>query len=744
MTYEETKYYFANPAIYLFPRSLKYLLKEEKKTKNGVETTEKKCELNDILSTYKVDNKYCFAGKYFKEIEKRVYLDLNNYNETNNEFTVIKKFCVGFLAKQGDTYKFTDKNGVYCPLDLKCESSDSNITAYLKYDNKDNSADPKTPISISLTQVENRIKEVSLVIKYSADSILSEKSNLTIYAKHANSNDWNKNNILELQLYRNNEKSLADFKQSFGKDTDFFILPRANPSDNQKKCIQQLKIINNQVFSRNKKFGDSFSFINETDNFIKDDDTFDKVSYTKLKNNIFNSINCFRTNDTNSSIGCRSNNVIGNFKTVYDFNFSSFGSNDKFIEYLSDNYGISINDLKGTVLDRNFLLGSCVSQNPYARYEGIVNLYSHVVVPFVNDFRNQLQSFLNHNVEYLSCPAYNKNYHRGPLTINNISKCLYVGESPTVKTLSSIFQGYTGNNNLPQNSVVEFFPGKDEHCFNTESENYYKISSVTIPNYGTKSFTESDNVYIKLSYENKKLCLDSNNACNRGNYTSSLEVTDPRDIVAINNYNNSGLPYFMFGAMEKWNNGQNQKYKKMTKEQLFSWNENADNWYSYENKPNTEYFGIDCSGLVVNCLLSIKDEPNRAIRFYSANSTGNELEVNATMMGGNDNCRQIPINITSDNETNTIIQKSDVVYVAGDHIGICDEGNILASFGNDYLSSEKRQDRYFNVIHNYGTENVRLSNDTLCTKSFFCKTIEGPANHWNLNTLNYSRIYLWN
>ena len=122
------------------------------------------------------------------------------------------------------------------------------------------------------------------------------------------------------------------------------------------------------------------------------------------------------------------------------------------------------------------------------------------------------------------------------------------------------------------------------------------------------------------------------------------------------------------------------------------------------------------------------------------------IEVNCKKMNirGNDNCRQIPSNITSDNETNTIIQKSDVVYVAGAHIGICDEGNILASFGNDYLSSEKRQDRYFNVIHNYGTENVRLSNDTLCTKSFFCKTIEGPANHWNLNTLNYSRIYLWN
>lgn len=51
MTFESIKYYFANPTIYLFPRSLKYLLKEEKKTVYGVETAEKKCELNDILTT---------------------------------------------------------------------------------------------------------------------------------------------------------------------------------------------------------------------------------------------------------------------------------------------------------------------------------------------------------------------------------------------------------------------------------------------------------------------------------------------------------------------------------------------------------------------------------------------------------------------------------------------------------------------------------------------------------------------
>ena len=33
---------------------------------------------------------------------------------------------------------------------------------------------------------------------------------------------------------------------------------------------------------------------------------------------------------------------------------------------------------------------------------------------------------------------------------------------------------------------------------------------------------------------------------------------------------------------------------------------------------------------------------------------------------------------------------------------------------------------------------------SICTKGFFYKTIEGLANHWNVNNLNFSRIYLWN
>ena len=105
MSYEYYRY-CANPPINFFPRALKDLFKEEKTTVDGVETTEKKCELKEILSTYEDGDSYTLAGKKFKKIENRIYLDLGKINESSNEYTVTKKVCVGFLAKHNDTYDF--------------------------------------------------------------------------------------------------------------------------------------------------------------------------------------------------------------------------------------------------------------------------------------------------------------------------------------------------------------------------------------------------------------------------------------------------------------------------------------------------------------------------------------------------------------------------------------------------------------------------------------------------------------
>ena len=507
MSYESTTYYFANPTILMFPRGLKYLLKEEKKTENGVEITEKKCELNEILTTYKDDDNYCLAGKYFKEIEKRIYLDLNTYNATNNEYTVIKKFCVGFLSKQGDTYKFTDKNAYFYSIDLKCESSDSSITAYLKYDNTDNSADPNSPISINMNNVENRIKELSLIIKYSADSILPTKANLKIYAKHSNSNDWKATFVL--QMYRNVEDSLDNFKtDSSDKDTDFFVLPRVNPSANQKNCIRQLQIINNQVFARNASLTD-FQFIEEIGEIEKtipdpNDDTKTILKHIdeNMEKNARNSLTAFKY-DPETNKGCKSGNKISNIntcyiQTVYPYNFSNYGQQKDLIEYLNNEYSIETDKLQGRIYDRNFLFGNYKNNETDAKIEGIVNLYRKVVVQFINNFQNTLTTFQEFSNEWLSCPKYNKNYKRGSLEIQSgMNKCIYNNNNAI--NLATIGYNSTQNNNsLPVGTIVTFKQGEDENAFNTQGENFYKIESVTIQGTRYPSNGEFSNYKIKL------------------------------------------------------------------------------------------------------------------------------------------------------------------------------------------------------------------------------------------------------
>lgn len=563
--------YYANPKIYFFPRSVNDLLDEEKKTVDGVETVEKKCGLKNILSTYEDDKDYAFGDRHFKNIESRMYLDLwNNYQ--GNEYTVAKKVCIGLLSKRDGRLCFMDKETRSYFLELACEiSGNSQLTAYLKADGMDNSSSSDSSLVINMNPIENRIKELAIIVKYRDDTELPESAELKIRAKFCSAKEWKE--TFTLSLYRNSESSLDDFRQNPGKkDTDFFVLPRVAPSANQKNCIKQLQILNNQVLARNKKLT-SFKFIRETGHFLKDDGMVDTASFDTLTNNISKSIDSFKS--------CRSDNEIGDFKTVYSYNFYNYGQNEAILKYININYSIAMDEIKGRVLDRTFLFGSCIAQNPHAKYEGIVNLYREVVVPFINDFTNQLNNFLYHNVAYLSCPAYNENYHRGSLTIiNSMVKYLYDGKTTNIRLLSSIFNGYTGNNVLPENSIVQFFPGKDANCFSTTTEDFYKVNSISIPNYGTRTFTQEDGVFIKLSYNDKKLCNDAEYDCNKGNYTSSSGVTDSRDISAIKNYNNYGIPYYMFGVMQKWNTEHRQIYKKMTKSQLFSWNEIKNNWYS--------------------------------------------------------------------------------------------------------------------------------------------------------------------
>lgn len=728
MSYEYYRY-CANPPINFFPRALKDLFKEEKITVDGVETTKKKCELKDILSTYEDGDSYTLAGKKFKKIENRIYLDLGKINESSNEYTVTKKVCVGFLAKHDDTYDFMKAETKYYSLLLKCETDNNAFSSYLVYEDQNNSKDSSKPISINLNNSPYKIKELSIVIKYSATNI-PDNAKLKIYATYCNISGWS--HTFTLDIYRNTENSLDGFKQSSGKDTDFFVLPRVNPSNNQKKCIKQLQIINNQVFARNASLTD-FEFVEESGEIEKiipdpNDNTKNKIIHIDeiMEKNARNSLTAFRYN-SETNTGCRSGLKIGELESIYSYNFSNYGHQLDFIEYLHNEYSLDINTLKGIILDRNFLFGAYKDGEPDNKIEGIVNLYKLVVVPFIENLTEQINLFHDFNHEWLSCPKYNTNYKRGPLTIQNgMNKFIYDSNNNAIN-LSTIGYNSTQNNNLlPTGTIVNFKRGKDEKAFDTAGEYFYRIESVEIQGTRYPSNGEFSNYSIKLSLQDKQACNDIQENSNIGNYNDTSY-----------NYGNYGIPYYMNG-MDSDNNAQ---CAKLTKTQLLSWNESKNNWYSYTNKPNTGSFGIDCSGFIINSMTGIASNKNH----YFTTST---LDISASTIG-NKNCKQISIDENFDDTS--FLTKNDIVF-SSNHIAFCTDGQLSDNFSNSYVSLAQLKDnnRQFNICHNYGEEFIFAQSKVHDLYSM--KTIEGPFKHWGVKLKNLAisksiahigRIYLW-
>lgn len=132
-----------------------------------------------------------------------------------------EKVCVGFLYKKGGQLCFTDKEAHFYSLELACEvSGTSQLTACLKADGMGSGGEPGSSLVINMNPVENRIKELSVIVKYRDDAELPESAELKIKAKFCNAKEWKE--TFSLTLYRNPESSLDDFKQNQGKkDTDF-------------------------------------------------------------------------------------------------------------------------------------------------------------------------------------------------------------------------------------------------------------------------------------------------------------------------------------------------------------------------------------------------------------------------------------------------------------------------------------------------------------------------------------------
>lgn len=723
MSYEYYRY-CANPPINFFPRALKDLFKEEKITVDGVETTEKKCELKDILSTYEDGDSYTLAGEKFKKIENRIYLDLGKINESSNEYTVTKKVCVGFLAKHDDTYDFMKAETKYYSLLLKCETDNNAFSSYLVYEDQNNSKDPSKPISINLNNSPYKIKELSIVVKYSATNI-PDNAKLKIYATYCNISGWS--HTFTLDIYRNTENSLDGFKQSSGKDTDFFVLPRVNPSNNQKNCIKQLQIINNQVFARNKKINtNSFKFVKE-EGLIKKDGTFDFVEYKNLKDNISNSITAFKTDKNDEEAGCRSDRTIKGSENdgivvSYPYNFENYGQDEQLISYLCNNYNLT-SELRGIVLDRNFLFGFYKEGDSDDKIEGIVNLYRKVVIPFQNQIVSQYNEYLNFNTRWLTCPKYNAKYQRGDFTIVNSVK-LYTSKTGVSEYNLNSIPSYTGTNNtLPINTIVSFKQGRDLYAFDEDISHFYEITSLQFPNEAPVSIS----AWIKLSF-NDKASIDDRIDTNFSNYMGSQENE-------LSNYSNNGIPYYMNGMDSKNIKGS----RKLKTDELMSWNEDKKNWYLYNAKPNTGDFGIDCSGLISNCISAFVYENNKS-HFVNKNDYF-QKNINAVAY------EQLSVKMTNF-DVKQSLGRADIL-VSSEHIVFVSEDNI---------SKDTYEKREVIVTHNYfgfnssaaannetTSPSITLLNNSSFSDGVFCKTVQGYYRHAGVsfNRTSARRLYLW-
>lgn len=750
MSYEYYRY-CANPPINFFPRALKDLFKEEKTTVNGVETIEKKCELKDILSTYEDGNNYTLAGKKFKKIENRIYVDLGELDRNTNEYTVTKKVCVGFLAKHDDTYDFMKAATQYYALLLKCETDNNAFSSYLICEDQNNSKDPSKPISINLNNSPYKIKELSIVIKYSATNI-PDNAKLKIYATYCNISGWS--HTFTLDIYRNTENSLDGFKQSSEKDIDFFVLPRVNPSDNQKKCIKQLQIINNQVFARNASLTD-FNFVEESGEIVKTitntDGTLENVKiFEKMEANARKSLDAFKYN-SETNTGCKSGNKIGLLSTNYSYNFSNYGHNKGFIDYLNEEYSLNVMTLEGRIYDRNFLFGAYKDGEPDNKIEGIVNLYKKVVVNFISNTLVEANRYVNFPNRWLSCPKFNPNYHRGNFTTQNATKYLYssvtANQMPgTIYTNLTSMAGYNGtNDHLPAGTTVKFVIGKDKYAYKTNESHCYEINEIKFP--GQNSFNSvPQRLWIQLSDEEKKLCMDIDYDENYSNYGL---------------YANNGVPYFISGNYDSEQKFGGKHAYKDFEEMTVSNN----NWYSYEPRPSmfdSVGIGLDCSGFIINCICDCNN-----FGAFNISVTDRKNGMNVTDIK-NAICRAIKNNQNQNSNYDYLgfFQKSDVIMseiptasgAVARHIVLCNNGEVHSTFNNTVVTQEVLNTGDVQVIHNYGAtrdgeKNYIKTNGTYNYDGCYMKTLQGPYNHTGISLLDVTqkikkeitlgRIYLW-
>lgn len=700
--------YFADPKIYIFPRTRKKLCKENPNTKQ--------LEFITMIDGFQDSEIECpIQKKKFKEIETRIYTDLAQKID-NNTVKVSRYFSVGYLKKLDDNYSyFLDIHKHNHALEIIAECSDSNIHCSLSWTNDRNNSvsnddDNSLPIIILPTGYngKNSLQDILLNIRFSKNIEINNQK-IIVRVKKKDSEQWKEE--FKFTLYKNQQNDIKAFNYENKKMDDFFVIPIAtSPSISQKSIISELQKLNNQVLARNKKMGTDFSFLSESGELDEEQ---------KLVSNIRKSLRAFKTSVDNSSEGCTSGTVILGTKTNgivsnYPYNFNNFGQDEELIEYISNEYIVDKETLKGIIVDKNYLFGNYIRGNPQSEIEGIKNLYDYVVVPFIDGIIRHAESYLNFNIRWLSCPKYNNLYQRGVYTIPNGKKKILYKKDGTTETLT-------------EGTKIYFESGADKYAFDKGYQKHrYKVVKINSQNVSGE---------VELTLDDKKSCDDSKFSQNYSNYVEiDKSVTNKNDKKALSIYNQTnGIPYYMNG-MDSANNKNSEKLKT---EEILNWSEQEKNWYSYKKKPNTGDFGIDCSGFVSNCLASFSYD-NKTKHFLNLNNYF-QKNVNSSVFL-NKLCHKIPL---IGDENKYIFQNTDCLISPSPHIVLIDtERNLVLRTDYDL--------RIVQTIHNYfgynnTTKITLLTNDNTYKKGYFSRTLKGPYRHAGISvsSTTVGRICLW-
>jgi hypothetical protein len=722
-----------------------------------------------------------------KEIESRIYVDLWGRElfdrGGNKKIETIRKITVALIKNEGNNiYKLYTCHHNEEPdlqnmidelqLELSVDPKDSRRNIYIDFQRltkvtTSSETSPVRKIYIPINEIQNDyIAECTLRIYSTNENIGQEKeievSAQLIHRLRDKITYLGNKYSLKMNLYRCSQPSNND--DPFGclkeKDTnkDIFVMPRLWPEKKHESFIKKLQLYSNQVFARHKGiqhnplFG-QFEFVKE-----------DGLYTDQLGKNYGMSVDVFQKTESNREVSDANNEYFKNIRTVFEYNFSTFGQEARLVEFLSSNYALDENIVRKLVIDRNFIYGATNDQSKMENIQGLKNLYEKVV----NVFRQRMVEEANRYVifphRWMPKPdeKHNKNYHRGKLIVKSgmnlqVYNIKMGGETVQVGNVAAgCF--------LPENAEITFTSGHDKNCEGTDR---YGVERIKIGIWEHKP-QANKTWYIPLTYDIKKKCMDNKDyAQNYCDYIGTIpQDMTKADEKALKEYK-YGVPYYISNP-DVTGTGGKVTYN-IFNERLNV--KNILNWYSYDDskpsKPNSPTepnpnikggIGLDCSGLIMNCLLDIRYNRNDSGEFFVEIplKNGNSYRSNGENVEkmGPTRTRLIPHTLV--NNENTLIQSADLIYVTegNPHIALCAIPHDKYVHNNQIPTADIEQGD-FRIIHNYGGSFIKyVTNGTQpilknFNEGFFMRTLSGPFRHWGANfgsgntNAKAGRIYLW-